>query len=228
MAGYTVVDPSSVITTHLAEVIKGHAAEIITRQDTQALIEHVRKNNSAVVEELIPTLMTVGEVQKVLQHLLRERISIRDLVTILETLADNAGRTKDVDMLGEWVRAALSRSICRQYADENTGALNTITLDPSLEHSLMEHITPGMPQITLEPARSKRLVQSISQQMERMLALGHPQPVLICMAALRLSLRRLTERTMPQLVILSYNEIVPNTEVRAIGAVSEGESLVKR
>ena len=228
MAGYTVVDPSSVITTHLAEVIKGHAAEIITRQDTQALIDHVRKGNSAVVEELIPSLMTIGEVQKVLQHLLRERISIRDLVTILETLADNAGRTKDVDLLGEWVRAALARSICRQYVDEGTGALQCITLDPSLEHGLMEYVSPGVPQLTLEPSHSRRLVQSISAQVERMLALGYSQPVLICMSALRLPLRRLTERALPHLVILSYNEIVPNTEVRAVGAVAESELATAR
>ena len=165
--------------------------------------------------------MTVGEVQKVLQHLLRERISIRDLVTILETLADNAGRTKDLDTLGEWVRAALARSICKQYVDEATGALNAITLDPALEQDLMSGVTPGMPHLTLEPSQTRRLVQGISQQVERMLGLGHQQPVLLCMAALRLPLRRLTERSLPQLVILSYNEIVPNTEVRAIGAVTE-------
>jgi flagellar biosynthesis protein FlhA len=220
IAGYTVVDPSSVITTHLAEVIKGHAAEIITRQDTQALIDHIKSANSTVVEELIPTLMTIGEVQKVLQHLLRERISIRDLVTILETLADNAGRTKDVDTLGEWVRVALSRSICRQYVDENTGALQTLTLDPALEQMLMSSITPGVPQLPIEPAQSRRLIQALSAQVERMLALGHSQPVLICMGPLRLPLRRLTERALPNLVILSYNEIVPNTDVRAIGSTS--------
>ncbi len=220
MAGYTVVDPTSVIATHLAEVIKGHAAEIITRQDTQALIEHVKQANSAVVEELIPSLLTVGEVQKVLQHLLRERISIRDLVTILESLADNAGRTKDLDALGEWVRAALARSICRQYVDEGTGALQTITLEPGLEHSLMEHVTPGVPQLMVEPMQSRKLVRALSGQVERMLALGYQQPVLVCMAALRLPLRRLTERSLPHLVILSYNEIVPNTEVRAIGSVT--------
>jgi flagellar biosynthesis protein FlhA len=220
MAGYTVVDPSSVMTTHLAEAIKGHAAEIINRQDTQALIDHVRQSSPAVVDELIPALMSVGEVQKVLQHLLRERISIRDLVTILETLADNAGRTKDVDTLGEWVRAALARSICRQYADEVTGTLNTITLDPALEQDLLAAVMPGMPNLALEPAQTRRLIANISQQVERMIALGHQQPVLLCMGALRLSLRRLTERALPHLVILSYNEIVPNTEVRAIGAVS--------
>ena len=220
MAGYTVVDPTSVIATHLAEVIKGHAAEIITRQDTQALVDHVKQANSAVVEELIPSLMTVGEVQKVLQHLLRERISIRDLVTILESLADNAGRTKDLDALGEWVRAALARSICRQYVDEGTGALQTITLEPGLEQSLMEHVTPGVPQLMMEPIQSRKLIRVLSSQVERMLALGYQQPVLVCMAALRLPLRRLTERSMPHLVILSYNEIVPNTEVRAIGSVT--------
>ena len=220
MAGYTVVDPSSVISTHLAEVIKGHAAEIITRQDTQALIEHVKQANSAVVEELIPNLMTVGEVQKVLQHLLRERISIRDLVTILETLADHAGRSKDMDLLGEWVRAALARSICRQYVDDSSGALQTLTLDPNLEQMLLEAVTPGLPNLTLEPSVARMFIQSLGAQMERMIALGYQQPVLLCMSALRLPLRRLTERSLPNLVILSYNEIVPNTEVRAVGAVS--------
>ena len=220
MAGYTVVDPSSVITTHLAEVIKGHAAEIITRQDTQALVDHVKQANSAVVEELIPNLMTIGEVQKVLQHLLRERISIRDLVTILETLADHAGRTKDVDMLGEWVRSALARSICRQYVDDGSGALQTLTIDPVLEQELMQAVTPGMPNLALEPSVSRQLIQNLGQQMERMIALGYQQPVLMCMSPLRLPLRRLTERSLPNLVILSYNEIVPNTEVRAVGAVT--------
>ena len=220
MAGYTVVDPSSVITTHLAEVIKGHASEIMTRQDTSALIEHVKQANAAVIEELIPNLMTIGEVQKVLQHLLRERISIRDLVTILETLADYAGRTKDVDTLGEWVRTALARSICRQYVDDASGALQTLTLDPALEQMLVENMTPGMPNLTLEPSVSRQFIQNLSAQMEGMIALGFQQPVLICMSALRLPLRRLTERSLPNLVILSYNEIVSNTEVRAVGAVT--------
>ena len=224
MAGYTMVDPSSVITTHLAEVIKGYASEIITRQGTSALIDHVKQANSAVVEELIPNLMTVGEVQKVLQHLLRERISVRDLVTILETLADNAGRTKSVDTLGEWVRSALARSICRQYVDDASGALQTLTLDPNLEQQLLESIAPGLPNLALEPSFSRQLIQNLNQQIERMIALGYQQPVLLCMSSLRLPLRRLTERSLPNLVILSYNEIVPNTEVRAVGMVPDGFS----
>ncbi|BDI32699.1 flagellar biosynthesis protein FlhA [Capsulimonas corticalis] len=223
MAGYTVVDPSSVITTHLAEVIKSYAAEIITRQDSQALIEHIRQANSAVVEELIPALMSVGEVQKVLQHLLRERISIRDMVTILETLADNASKTKDMDMLGEWVRAALARSICRQYVDESSGTLHALTLDPQLEQTLMEAVVPGSPALSLEPSVAREFLRSLGQHVERMAALGYQQPLLICMAALRLPLRRLTERSLPQLVILSYHEIVPNTDVRAVGSVTGTE-----
>lgn len=219
VAGYTVVEPSSVVATHLTEVIKTYSAEILTRQDTQALIDHVKKTSPAVVEELIPNMMSVGEVQKILQHLLRERISIRNLVTILETLADNASRTKDVDTLGEMVRVALARSICKQYVDENTRALQCITLDPGLEQELLEKVQPGLNQLLIEPSMARVLLQQLSGQMERIVSQGFA-PVLLCMQALRLPLRRLTERSLPQLVILSYNEIVPQTDVRAVGAVS--------
>ena len=219
MAGYTVVEPTSVIATHLTEVIKAYASEILTRQDTSALIDHVKKNNPAVVDELIPGMMSLGEVQKSLQHLLRERISIRDMVTILETLADNAPRTKDSDLLGESVRIALARSICRQYVDEATKALQCITLDPALEQDLVEKVQLGVNQIILEPAMSRQLMQQISTNVERIVTLGFP-PVLLCMQALRLPLRRLTERSLPQLIILSYNEIVSGTDVRAVGSVT--------
>ena len=142
------------------------------------------------------------------------------MVTILETLADNAGRTKDVDTLGEWVRSALARSICRQYVDDSSGALQTLTVDPNLEQQLLESITPGLPNMALERPSPRQLIQNLNQQIERMIALGYQQPVLLCMSPLRLPLRRLTERSLPNLVILSYNEIVPNTEVRAVGAVT--------
>jgi flagellar biosynthesis protein FlhA len=221
MAGYTVVEPSSVIATHLTELIKAHASEILTRQDTQALVDHVKKASPAVIEELVPTIMTLGEVQKILQHLLRERISIRDMVTILETLADNASRTKDPDLLGEAVRIALARSICRQYVDETSHALQCITLDPALEQQLTEKVQAGLNQILLEPSASRQLLQQIGHQVERIVSLGFP-PVILCMQGLRLPLRRLTERNLPQLVILSYNEIVAGTEVRAVGSVSLG------
>lgn len=219
MSGYTVVEPSSVVATHLTELIKAHSSEILTRQDTQALIDHVKKTSPAVVDELIPGMMTLGEVQKILQHLLRERISIRDMVTILETLADTSSRTKDPDLLGEAVRIALARSICRQYVDDGTHALQCITIDPMLEQSLAEKVQAGMNQILLEPSSSRQLVQQLSQQVERIMSLGFP-PVILCMQGLRLPLRRLTERNLPQLIILSYNEIVAGTDVRAVGSVS--------
>jgi flagellar biosynthesis protein FlhA len=219
IAGYTVVEPSSVIATHITELIKAHSAEILTRQDTQALIDHVKKSSPAVVDELIPNILTLGEVQKVLQHLLRERISIRDLVTILETLADNASRTKETDILGEAARVALARSICRQYVDEATHALQCITLDPALEQQLTEKVQPGINQILLDPSMTRQLVQQFAQQAERIVSLGYP-PVVLCMQGLRLPLRRLTERSLPQLIILSYNEIVSGTDVRAVGSVA--------
>jgi flagellar biosynthesis protein FlhA len=217
MTGYTVVEPSAVIATHLTEMIKANAWEILTRQETQALIDHVKKTSPAVADELIPNLMSVGDVQKVLQHLLRERISVRNLVTILETLADNASKTKDTDALGELVRIAMARSICKQFADENV--LNCVTLDPSLELELQEKIQPGMNHLMLEPATTRLLLKAITSQVDRMVALGH-SPVVICIQPLRLALRRFTERSLPQLVILSYNEIVPQVEVRALGNIS--------
>ncbi|HEX5324957.1 MAG TPA: FHIPEP family type III secretion protein, partial [Capsulimonadaceae bacterium] len=161
----------------------------------------------------------LGEVQKILQHLLRERISIRNLVTILETLADNASRTKDVDTLGEMVRIALARSICKQYVDEGTHALQCITLDPELEQELLEKVQPGLNQLLIEPSLARQLLQQLTTQMEKIVSLGFP-PVLLCMQALRLPIRRLAERSLPQLVILSYNEIVPQTDVRAVGTVT--------
>jgi flagellar biosynthesis protein FlhA len=137
----------------------------------------------------------------------------------LESLADNAGRTKDVDQLGELVRIALARSICKQYVDEGTRALHCITLDPQVEQNLIEKIQPGINQLVLEPATIRKFMQELTKQTERITAQGYP-PVVLSMHGLRLPLRRLTERNLPQLVILSYNEIVPQTDVRAIGSVS--------
>jgi flagellar biosynthesis protein FlhA len=217
MAGYTVVEPSAVIATHLTEMIKANAWEILTRQETQALIDHVKKTSPAVVDELIPSLMSVGDVQKVLQHLLRERISVRNLVTILETLADNAGKTKDTDTLGELVRIAMARTICKQFADNNI--LNCVTLDPTLEQDLMEKIQAGMNQLVLEPATTRLLLKAITTQVDRMVSLGN-SPVMMCIQPLRLALRRFTERSLPQLVVLSYNEIAPQVEVRTLGNIT--------
>jgi flagellar biosynthesis protein FlhA len=220
MAGYIVADPSSVIITHLTEIIKQHAHEMLSRAEVQGLIENVKLRNRVVVEELIPNLMTLGEVQKVMQNLLRERVSVRDLETILETLADWAPRTKDLDQLGEYVRAALARQICKQYSDEN-GHLNVMTLEPSLEQELREAVQPtptGMT-LALEPRRAGELLSALSQEADRMTRQGYV-PVLLCSSHIRLAMKRLTERNLPTLAVLAYNEIVPKLEVHAVGTVS--------
>ncbi|MCC6443393.1 MAG: flagellar biosynthesis protein FlhA [Armatimonadetes bacterium] len=218
--GYTVFAPSEVLITHLTEVLKANAPELLTRQDVQALIDTVRQNHPAVVEELIPNLLSIGEVQKILQHLLRERVPIRDLVSILESLADNAPRTKDADQLGEAVRAALSRTICQQYVEED-GSLSVITLDPRLDQRLREAIYPGADgqTVALDPNTFSALVQSVNQQVERMATFGQV-PALLCSSAVRLGLKRVLERNFPNVVVLAYNEILPRIEVRVSGTVS--------
>jgi len=218
--GYTIFTPSEVLITHLTEVLKAHAPELLTRQDVQALIDTVRQHHPAVVEELVPNLMTIGEVQKVLQHLLRERVPIRDMVTILEALADNASRTKDIDQLGESVRAALARTICQQYVEED-GSLSVITLDPRLDQRLREALYPGADgqTVALDPGTFSALIQSVSQQVERMATFGQV-PIMLCSSSVRLGLKRLLERSFPNMVVLAYNEILPRIEVRVAGTVA--------
>lgn len=220
IAGYTVVDPTAVLVTHLTEVLRSHAAEVLTRQDVQALLDHLKEANAAVVAEVSGDRITVGEIQKVLQHLLRERVSVRDLGTILETISDNAGRTRDTDALGELSRAALARSLCRQWAGED-GALEALTLDPHLEQRLQSSVqeTAAGAQLVMEPGEARRVLDAIVQSAERMTAMGQ-MPVLLCASAVRLPLRRLCERTFPSLAVLAYNEIAPRTDVRAVGQVA--------
>ena len=220
MMGYTVVEPSAVVATHLTEVIKQHAADILTRQDVQTLLDHTKQQNAAVVQELVPDLMTVGEVQKVLQHLLRERIPIRDLGTILETLADYAPRTKDPDQLGELVRAALARTITRQYLSNN-GTLYVMTLEPSLEGRLRESVQPtasGL-QLAIDTALASALLREIGAQAEQMAAMGYV-PVILCSSQIRLPLRRLIERSLPSVACIAYNEVASGVPVEAVAVVS--------
>ncbi|MDW8289985.1 MAG: flagellar biosynthesis protein FlhA [Armatimonadota bacterium] len=220
MLGCTVVEPSAVVATHLTEIIKAHAADILSRQDVQTLLDHLKGQNAAVVQELIPDLMSVGEVQKVLQHLLRERIPIRDLSTILETLADYAPRTKDPDQLGELVRAALARTITRQYVSSN-GVLYVMTLEPSLEGRLRECVQPtasGL-QLALDTAFASALLREIGAQAESMAAMGY-LPVLLCSSQIRLPLRRLIQRSLPSVACLAYNEVASGVSVEAVAVVS--------
>ena len=218
--GYTVVDPGGMIATHLTEVVKAHAGELLGRQDVQLLIDHVRRQAPAVVEELIPDVLSLGDVQKVLSHLLREGVPIRDTVTILETLADYGSRVKDPEQLGELVRAALSRVITRLYQDER-GVLHVITLEPEVEQLLRESVqqTTFGQMLALDPDVAERLLSHLEKQAESGAVVGHT-PVLLCSSSIRLPLRRLVERSIPSLAVVAYNEIVPRTEVNPVGRVA--------
>ena len=224
--GYTVVDPTSVITTHLSEVIRQHAPSILSRQDVQALLDGVKDEHPALVGELVPDLLSIGEVQKVLQHLLSERITIRDLVTILESLADTARTTRDPDQLGERVRQALGRAISRQNLGLD-GRLSVLTLSPTWHQSLagaLQTTESGGSILLMDAPTGNKLIQALSREMERVAALGH-NPILLCPARLRLALRRFIERSLNALTIVSYSEVAPQIEVTTLGVVGDAASI---
>jgi len=220
MLGYTVVDPASVITTHLSEVIRSSAASILSRQDVQALLDHVKEENPALINEVVPDLLSLGDVQRVLQNLLRERVSVRDLVTILEAIADQARITKDPDMLAEHARASLGRHTTSQYAAED-GRLHVMTLAPALQHELARTMvaTERGPSFQLEPGQGQQLMKAVREAMERMASSGY-QPVLLCPARIRLGVRRFTELSLSSLVVMAYSEVSPNVQVVAMEMVS--------
>ncbi len=218
--GYTVVDPGSVLATHLTEVVRGHAPDLLGRQEVQTLIEAVKQHHPAVVEELIPNLMTLGEVQKVLQNLLREGVSVRDLVSIAESLADHARQTKDPDILTEYARQALYRTITRQYGLDK-GPTNVVTVDPELEQVILRSVqrTDQGSYLALDPEVTQRVHASLRDLIEKLTALGR-QAIVLCSPIVRLYFRRLTEKALPRLVVLSYNELDSGVEVESIGTVN--------
>jgi flagellar biosynthesis protein FlhA len=225
MAGYTVIDPTSVIATHLTELIKAHSPDLLGRQETSALLDNIKSHYPVVVDELVPALLTVGEVQRVLQNLLRERIPIRNLVMILETLADSARVSKDVDFLTEKVRAALSRHISAEYAEN--GLLSVITVDPRLESLLSEAVRRGEDAFALlDPNTVSRIYASLTRQIAVAQNAGL-QPIVLCSPSVRLALKRLTERAAPQLVVLSYSEIAPGLRVESIGQITATEETAE-
>lgn len=219
MLGYTVVDSPSIIATHLTEVIKRHAHELMGRQEVQTLIDNVKQNYPAIVEELVPKVMVVGEIQKVLANLLKEGVSIRDMVTILETLADYAPVTHDTDMLTEYVRQALGRAISKKFINDNKS--NVITLDPKLEQIIMDSVqrTEHGNYLAMEPSVSNSIINSVSKQVQRLIQLGQ-QPVILASPIVRLYFKRMTDQVIPGLVVLSYNEVDPAVEVQSVGMVS--------
>ncbi|HTD32567.1 MAG TPA: flagellar biosynthesis protein FlhA [Candidatus Elarobacter sp.] len=225
MAGYTVIDPTSVIATHLTEIIKTHAPDLLGRQETSALLDNVKQHYPVVVDELIPNLLTVGEVQRVLQNLLRERIPIRNLLLILENLADGARASKDVDYLTERVRAAMARHICAEYAEN--GLLSVITVDPRLETLLGEAVRRGEDAYALlDPGTVAKIYASLTKRMQEAQQSGL-HPIVLTSPGTRLALKRLTERAAPGLVVLSYSEIAPGLRVESIGQVSTTEESLE-
>lgn len=220
LSGYTVVDPPSVVATHLTEVIKKHAYELLGRQETKALIENVKEAYPALVDDLIPNVLSVGDIQKVLVKLLREKISVRDLVTILETLADYGVYTKDPDILTEYVRQALSRQITQQYSLSEE-SLKVITVGPSLEKKIAESVQQSDQgsYLALDPTSSQVIYHRVTEQVSKAVQSGQ-QPVILTSPTIRMYLRQLLERTMQDIPVLSYSELEPSVEIQSVGVVN--------
>jgi flagellar biosynthesis protein FlhA len=218
-SGYTVVDLPTILTTHLSDVIKRQASEILGRQEVQLLLDHVQESHPKVVEELVPNLLPLGGVVKVLQNLLKEQIPVRDLLTILETLADWGTVTKDLDTLTEYVRQALSRTITSLY-QASDGNISVLTLDQSVEATVSEAIQHSEQGsfLALEPSVAQRVINDLAKKLEYFIPLNH-QPIVICSSQIRSHFKRLTERFIPDLVILSYNDIVSNIKIQSLGTV---------
>ncbi|WP_077736841.1 flagellar biosynthesis protein FlhA [Bacillus sonorensis] len=219
MLGYTVVDPASVVSTHITEQVKKHAHELIGRQETKQLIDHLKESYPVLVEEVTPNPLSVGDIQKVLAKLLKEKVSIRNLVTIFETLADYGKLTTDSDMLTEYARQSLAKQITAQYAKENE-TLKVVTCSGRVEKAVAEGIqqTEHGNYLSLEPAVSENIIQSVAREIEQ-LSLRQEMPILLCSPPVRMYVKQLLERYFPDLPVLSYNELEANVKVQSIGVV---------
>ncbi len=220
IAGYTVVDLSTMIATHISEVLKAHAHELLGRQEVQSLLDTLSVNHPKVIEELIPGLLSLGGVQKVLQNLLKEHVSVRDLLTVVETLADYAPITKNLDILTEYVRQRLSRSITKMY-ETPEGELALMTLDTEIEEVIgnaVQH-TEHESYLSLEPALAQKIISQLTRSIEKFTSMNY-QPLILCSPGVRPQLKRLTERFLPTLVVLSHNEIDRRVKLKSLGVVS--------
>ncbi len=218
--GYTVVDPPSIIATHLTEIIRQHISELLTRQDVSHLVENLKESNPSLVEELVPKLLGLGEVQKVLQNLLKEGISIRDLLSIFETLADYAATTRDTDILTEYVRQGLKRAISARFFPTNE-TTSVVTLDPKIEQEVMAAVkqTEQGAYLNLEPEKTKAIMNSIGTEVGKLESLGKA-PIIITSPIVRMYFKRLTEDYYRDLIVVSYNEIESNIELQSVGMVT--------
>lgn len=218
--GYTVVDPPSIIATHLTEVIRSHIAELLTRQDVQNLVNNLKESNPVLADELVPKLLGLGEVQKVLQNLLAEGVSIRDLLTIFETLADHASTTRDTDVLTEYVRQSLKRAISSKYfpANETT---SVITLDPKVEQEIMSSVkqTEQGAYLTLDPDKTKTIISSVEDEVSKLENMGRAA-IVITSPIVRMYFKKLTEEYFKDLIVVSYNEVESNVELQSVGMVT--------
>jgi flagellar biosynthesis protein FlhA len=223
--GWTVVDAESVVVTHLTEVIRAHAAELLTRQETRNLLDQLKEVNAAVVDEVVPDVLSLGEIQRVLQALLREGVSIRDLGAIVEAVGDKARLTRDPAMLGEYARQALGRTIVAPYLDLE-GTLRAIALDPGLEQEIAESLvqTADGEFLAMDPQRAATLVDACAEQVEHALGRGG-RPVLLCSARVRRHIRRLCEQRLPQLAVCSYNEIAQGVAVETTGVIGPADAM---
>ena len=218
--GYTVVDPPSIIATHLTEVIRTHLDELLTRQDVQNLINNVKDANTTLVDELVPKLLSVGEIQKVLQNLLKEGISIRDLITIFETLADYAPTTRDTDVLTEYARQSLKRAISNKFFPQNE-VTSVVTLDPKIEQDIMDSVkqTEQGAYLTLDPDTSQSIINAVNEEITKLQNLGK-SAIIITSPIVRMYFKKLTSDYFKDLVVISYNEIDSNVELQSVGMVS--------
>jgi len=218
--GYTVVDPPSIIATHLTEIVRRHIDELLTRQDVQNLISNVKESNPTLIDELVPKLLGVGEIQKVLQNLLREGISIRDLLTIFETLADHAAVTRDTDVLTEYARQSIKRAISSKFFPPNE-TTTVVTLDPDIEQKIMGSVkqTEQGSYIALEPEITQKILKSLEGEIKKLENMGKT-PIIITSPIVRMYFRKMIQDYYQDLVVVSYNEIESNIELQSVGMVS--------
>ncbi len=218
-SGYTIVDPVSVMITHLTEIIKNHAYEILCREDVHKLIDTLKKGSPTIVEELTPGTMPLGSVQEVLKNLLKEQVPIRDMATILETIADYASITKDPELITEYVRQRLSRTICQRYQN-GEGKIKVVSFDPQLEQTIANsiHKTERGNLLALEPGMAQKLIDKLIEIVKSSLSSGY-EVVLLTSSNVRSHIRRLTENALPQVAVLSYKEISPGVRIDSLGIV---------
>jgi len=218
-AGYTVADPRSVLITHLTETLKKHAPEILTREDVRAMVDHLKEHSPTVVEELIPNVMTLGGVQKILQNLLAEGIPVNDLGGIIEAIADHAPTTKDIDLLTEMVRKSIARTICASV--ESRGRLGAITLDPAVEQAIARSVQEagGGTALVMEPSRSEQLMRRIVDAVRKTVTAGF-EAVLLTSGPIRRHVRRIVEHVMPDLPVLSYEELTPDMHLEGHATIA--------